>query len=443
MKELLNNWRRFEPPTWLGAAILGIILTVALYFPGHLNGDSKWQMNQALTGDFNTHHPVIMAYLWRILMRILPSEGSIFLFHVTAFWMGLAWLLDERATSALQRGLGVLVYLAYLPLSVSFFTIVKDTGMASTMVLATGALVRYERTRELWVFLIAIVALVYASHVRHNGILAAIPYFFWAGHLISVKKWKIYALGIALVVLLPWRLYEDHIIKPVNGREGQIPLLYDIVAISMAKDKNYVPEFYSRGQLPIELEELRQLYDPDSSLPLFWPRPNVRRELGWVRGEREWVTLCATWLAVIVSEPGTYLAYRIRLFKRLLGFKQPYYWPYWFPPDSEWAAINRWNKPVQESITQWIQSYRDWPIFKSWFYYLALLIMAFAALKRRRRQSWGFGCVLASVFLYLFGLFLMAVDSDFRFSYWAIFGFAILPLVTTFRMGTRGEDHCL
>lgn len=419
-----------EKLAWLPTFLGGVFLTSLLYYPGaYLTGDSAWQLHQAMFGDFTTHHPVIMAYVWHFLIRMIPGSGGIFLFHLAAFWLGAAWLIEERRPTPLARSLGVLIYTAYIPFSVAFFVIVKDTGMAAMLVLATGALLRYRHYRETWVFAVAIVAMTYAAHVRHGGFIALLPYFVWAGRLLSASHWKGATAAVALAILLPWPLYQHTVIKPAEGRESQIPMLYDIVAMSIAKNQSLVPEFYARGGPPFEINDLRPLYNPNYSFNTFWPLPSVKRPLGWVRDDREWTLLAGTWLAVIASNPVTYAAHRWRLTLRLLGINRPDNWPYWIPTDEEFASMHGWNLPVQKAITHAIFAHRGWPVFRAWFYLLGLMLMAGYAFRHTRHPDPAFLYVLISILINEVAICCTAVDPDFRFSFWAVFGCMILPLI--------------
>jgi hypothetical protein len=53
--------------------LVGIIVTVAIFYPGYLSPDSLVQLSQGRSGVFNDWHPPVMSWLWGIFDRMIPG----------------------------------------------------------------------------------------------------------------------------------------------------------------------------------------------------------------------------------------------------------------------------------------------------------------------------------------------------------------------------------
>src|SRR5260370_15822462 len=72
------------------AALLGIALTIACFYPGYMSPDSVEQFAQARSGLFTDWHPPIMSLLWRLADKLLPGPFGMLLLDNLLFWPGMA-----------------------------------------------------------------------------------------------------------------------------------------------------------------------------------------------------------------------------------------------------------------------------------------------------------------------------------------------------------------
>src|SRR4051794_3012093 len=72
--------------------ILGLVVTCVVFYPGYMTDDSITQLRQAREGYYGDWHPPIMAWIWRILDRIIPGPFGMVLFHNLLFWTGLSFI---------------------------------------------------------------------------------------------------------------------------------------------------------------------------------------------------------------------------------------------------------------------------------------------------------------------------------------------------------------
>src|SRR5579859_308354 len=125
---------------WLAMAAFGVAWTCLALFPGFINGDAQWQLDQARIGVYNNEHPPIMAFVWRQLDFVLPGAGGLFVFHAVLFWFGFALFIDALFADRKRAWFACLLGAAFIPLLASFGILVKDGGFAYALVLAGGAL---------------------------------------------------------------------------------------------------------------------------------------------------------------------------------------------------------------------------------------------------------------------------------------------------------------
>src|SRR5216684_4025026 len=87
------------------AAALGVVFTVASFFPGYMSPDSVWQLQQGRAMRFNDWHPPVMSFLWGVIDRVVPGPAGMLVLHNVMFWAGLSLFVYhlgfERAWAAL------------------------------------------------------------------------------------------------------------------------------------------------------------------------------------------------------------------------------------------------------------------------------------------------------------------------------------------------------
>ena len=174
-----SRWLPAAP--WI-AALGGVLLVVACFYPGQMNSDSLHQLWQARTGLYNDWHPPIMSWWWRLIDLVIPGPLGVLLFHSLLFWFGLASLLQDRL-----QPLPAAAYTLLIGLAPSCFallgTIWKDVGLGAALLAAVALINQYRRSRS-WYFLCGAAALLfYGCAVRKNAATAIMPMAIWTGLL--------------------------------------------------------------------------------------------------------------------------------------------------------------------------------------------------------------------------------------------------------------------
>lgn len=68
------------------------LLNFAIAFPGGMTIDSINQFEQSLTGDFESHHPPVMAFLWHIFNYIYQGPELMLVFNLSLLWISIYFL---------------------------------------------------------------------------------------------------------------------------------------------------------------------------------------------------------------------------------------------------------------------------------------------------------------------------------------------------------------
>jgi hypothetical protein len=74
-----------------GLLLLGFVLLLALNWPGQMSYDSVVQLTDGRSGQYDSWHPPVMAWLLGLFDGLLPGTG-LFLLFTTLLLLG-AWLL--------------------------------------------------------------------------------------------------------------------------------------------------------------------------------------------------------------------------------------------------------------------------------------------------------------------------------------------------------------
>ena len=441
---------------WITAGLVLLALgcftvSVVLLYPGYINSDSQWQLEQARSGQFNNWHPALLSYLWRYLDKTISGTGGLFLFTELLFWSGLVAFLHHTLGSFRKTAAYAVAFLLHIPLMVSFSQIGKDAALVAVLMFSVGALAQAERRRS-WPALIAAgVALVLAFGFRHNALFAILPLLLWAavilrdgllpprlGRALAARGRVLMAAGALLAgVIAVHTAVVVWLIKPTPSYEGQVIYTFDLAGISVLSGESYFPRFMDRGPTPLTVSDLEKIYLPRDVTPLLWVPPG-KRGPGFVWTQQEYNTLRGHWVGAIVSQPGAYLTHRARSFLALLnvGLGESH-WPYWLPDSEAVARGPGGNARLTAWLYHIVEDARTSFPFKAWPYALASLVLVAIALLPGAPAPRAFWALAASVLAYEAGYFLVAPADNFRFSWWVVAGAPLLPAAMPLKARSR------
>ena len=310
---------------WLTAAACAFIATIVLY-PGQYPYDAANQFWQARTGHLGDGSPVTMAALWSLLLRLTGNPAALFLLNVVLFWAGLA--LCAAAVDAprlLRVALVIVVGLSPLAL-VQMGHVLTDAHLAAAMMLVTG-LAAWGLTAGKRTALVACAAvLIYAGCIRMNAITATAPFAFaLAGFAKARTGRRTLLTGLAAAsciavctATLAFALDRTLVKRPISAWPTLV--LWDLAAISVARNTLLLPAFTHGHGLTVDELERTKAFDEAVNVPLF-QRSHAGVNDGYGRpyspGQRR--ELLAAWFAAVKAYPAEYLHHRLRTFGLLIG----------------------------------------------------------------------------------------------------------------------------
>ena len=191
-----------------GLLVLGFGVLLALNWPGQMSYDSVVQLLDGRTGQYDSWHPPVMAWLLGLFDALLPGTGLFLLF--TALLLLGAWLLLVQPTRR-DWGLVILTALIFATPQLLLYqgTIWKDVLFANAGIATFAFLAKaVERWRNaalrLLLLLLCALALSLATLARQNGFLL-LPVAAITLGLIARKQgaspWR-YGLGLLLASLV-------------------------------------------------------------------------------------------------------------------------------------------------------------------------------------------------------------------------------------------------
>ena len=415
------------------AAAFGFAVTLATFWPGYMSVDSLVQLGEARTHQYNDWHPPVMSWLWSLVDSVIPGPQGMLILHNATFWGGLALI----ARNSLRSAFGALAVLAigFLPPMFGLLsTIWKDVAQGA-MLLCGFALLQHARMHNSrWALWAALPPLAYGTLVRHNGFFAALPLTLWWGWLAMklyasrwTRRWTV--TGAALLVALV--LLSIGVTRALTGGKSmhhqQVILLHDLVAISLERHQNLLPDYLQKSPHPLSLERLALMYDPGNTVWL-WCCEGPRIPL--TQDPTQNRQLLRQWFKVVSQNPGVYLRHRWKTVCSQFGIASAvvaYPFHHGIDPNSFGLSFRpgRWNTWVMAELETTKNSF----LFRGWVYVVATV--AFMVLSRLvRPRNFGMALVLGSSgLLYAVTLFPIDLASDFRLIWWtAVVGW-VLPLI--------------
>ena len=371
------------PPFWTSprracavVALLGAAFTVAVFWPGYMSEDSFSQLAQARSGDFNPIHPPLMALLWRPLDALLPGPGLLLVLQAALAWGGAALFV-----SLVFGGWGApwaLLALCLWPTVFSYLgTMWKDVQLGVALMWGTALTLAAQRLGWRWARWLAPAAFFYGSAVRHNGITAILPLAVWwgwevAGHLGWRRRLLLGgAAGLALTVSIWWsvKTVDDWLTRahPIPSPEQSL-LIHDLIGITGATGKLYLPEYVLRQPEARSINWLLRLWYPHSLAPLFYDPGNLQLSADPV----QLATFRAAWFRAITEHPDVYFRHRLIMFEYMLGANTPLvHYPFHDGMVTNDLGFTFRRTPLNQLVMERLHAVKNSLFFRGWAYLVA------------------------------------------------------------------------
>jgi hypothetical protein len=437
--------------TWLliCLALLGAAVCSALFFPGLMSFDSLDQYRQAARiAPLNDQHPVIMALVWRGLMKVFPSPGSLLILQQFAYWAGAALIAWAAIDGVGRRLLLFFVVALWPPLIIHSLHLWKDAGMAIALILALGALLADIKRPHFGWLCLAAVMLLYGFAVRYNALFGVAPLLILLGWRVAGRFQRLPIIrGTLVLSAVTFGIYLTVAMALNSGVEkgpGFSSLaLWDMAAISIRAGEDLLPphEPWPHGAPPIE--QLKAHFRQEVNVPTLAALPRLKPT--YDRG-----LIFQDWLDLIWCYPAEYLRHRTAVFTTLMGLGvEKIYYPFnagILPNDLgitlKFLTLDqRWN---------WIATFNaiaDWPLYRPWPYALiSVAIVAILCLRpiQGHRLS---DFQLAALFVASSGLamtlplFVLAPATDYRYVVWLIAATVIATILLAADWGRPSPEE--
>ena len=413
----------------IGLATFAATASSVLIFPGFMSFDSFYVLRQSLDlTPINDYHPVIWALVWRGLMAIARTPGVLLVFDQALYWSAVtlfAFALASRGPTraALIAGVGFVP-----PMYIIALHLWPDAQMLGALTLTVAALAAdLRRPHPAWL-LIACLALLYGAMVRENAVFALPPlggYLAWrvAGAWRAVARRRARATLLILGAILSAFAASLWSLDRVAVHESKIGylLVWDLAAISVARNQDLIPPYLARTGGDDFLAALRARFNPDLNIPIF-------AVVSPVPPKGDTLRLVRDWLNAIRAHPRAYLRHRWHVFATLIGLRPAVYYPFHYPGiDRNTLGIGFAFPGLYRSVIEpTLFVLAALPFYRIWLYLLIGLGLVAGSLdamllhRLRGERLVLMLAVSASGITMQLPLFLIAPAADFRYSIWLV-----------------------
>ncbi len=418
-------------------AVLGTLMSILLLYPGQYPFDAAFQLWQARSGNYNDLSPVTMLLTWSVLLKAGAGPASLLLLNLIMIWCGWALCADALRVRIGWR-IGILLITGGSPLMlVEMAHLLSDAHLAAVLVLVTGLLADQAArggNGKIW---IAVGLLIYAGAVRHNALIAIVPFGVIVASNIDVsggalRRRAVIAVSGLVLASVSLGVLLDRIFVDQHATTWTAIAVWDLAAISVDSGELLIPNFaHGPGLSVAELVETKA-FDPVSNIYLYTrSRSGVAAGLVSPFSAAQQSELRHQWWQSVRDHPVAYLRHRFRTFALLIGI-----------PIGESSAVpylqDRYRYRDDPELPEPLAAEHQRQLYKivgqrldAWWMRalpsLALLAIAFIAGWRRRddavaRVGWMASC---SALLYASTFLLLAPGAELRYLTWIL---AIAPM---------------
>lgn len=424
-------------------AVLMLVLTVYIYFPGVMTNDSGAALVQAETNLFTDIAPPSMPFIWSLLNHIYFGPVSMLVFNNIIFWAALClfslWLIPG---SNIYRMIFMFLFGLFPPIFTQIGFIWKDIPCFSSLFLACSLLLfANDASKNIVRFILIFIALCFlffALTLRHNSFAALIVLCFWVASLIFYRDLRYHGVKVILfgamlfgVLLLANKLFTDKLLNGYKCYPSQMVKLHDIFGISVVKNKPIFPRYMTERKNVVNVEQTMKKYSPGSNAFL---GPSY-----WSCNAADNAELNRFWLRTIIQNPMAYLHHRVMVFAWLsIGSPQEYVSSIYsqgfvFKPNYIFEQYHKFSElfTVKLNFLNKIHS-KYYPTYNKiihvhllfmgggyWLGCLVIGIISFISRKKLRNFSAIFSIALSG-FLYGSGYIIYAPTCEYRFWLWTV-----------------------
>lgn len=396
---------------------VGFVVTLLIWCPGATSSDSRSQINQALTGSFEDWHPVVLAWIWSLLLKIWDSQLILLIFNLVIFWYAIFKLLNSKAD--LNRFRFIFMIMVLFPWILNFQGVLwKDVVLANTLLLMF-ALLSKEHLSKIE-NLLFILLFIFSINIRWNAFPALIPpIYFWLKLNFSNSK-KLFLLAIsslAIIVSVTVGLFFSYsVLDSKKTHPENVTIINDLVYFSYSSGTSLIPEVSKQ-----EIENCQEKKVNGVNYMYRYSCFSESTEISFRNNSRE---LRSVWLSQIKSNPEKWFMLKTKSFLHFLNFSG-------LPPQGV-AFSGNYLSPFETSNPsfgqQLVSGYAVavsilFPfLFRPGFWFILIIFLILVFTRTNFKTSSLNLAVLSSAFLYLTAYFPIVQGPDFRYVYWPVLG---------------------
>ncbi|MEW5815729.1 MAG: hypothetical protein AB1798_10110 [Spirochaetota bacterium] len=405
-----------------------------------MSGDSIDQWRQTLTPDqIGNWFPPVMVYLWIVLNKLTFGPQGMLIFHYLLYFLSIYGFSRLFLRKLSHRAIYITGIGLFPPLFFLTGVIWKDVSLLVGIANAMMFLLFFERNRRTIFLVLSLLCFLYGILVRHNGLICAIPYSFYAATILFHRKFQFRTLAITVTVIAMTvffyasnRIISNYWIKEdwkVHYFENAV-FIWDLWGMSIEIGKNVVPAYvFNKQSKNLDINEMKAHYNPETNNVIYlmqYITPNrFKRDFPNTDFKKDFIR-------TILEYPDAYLKVRSRITWFMLGGRDPIL-PYLFkiqkfpqehylhPFSKDLMSHNERFLDICHRIAKLLHDYS--PLYKMWIYlFLALLQTLFFMFNQSgNQQNRPFLLILIIGLFYWLPYFIISPATDFRLSSLTIF----------------------
>ncbi len=411
-------------------AFIALLINTALFYPGYLSPDSSYQLCQALYKcQLTTWHPVTTVLIWRGLINLTGHISSMLLLQLFMLWTALlilAYVLWVR-TKSIKLSLLVLS-VGILPNVVNISGVIwKDNQMAFALLLATSIALTLKlcvsKMARWLLFGTALIFLMYATTVLHNGFASSIPITFLVIHESKFIPSRRMKLMLTLLIVCGSIVTLSIINSFFNA--SAVP---HVEAATMVGDiiNTVPPNKIEVAHIPLQLKTSLFHFSQcspnttDKLVNSYWACGNDNDRA--ITGDKQYRYLSNFWWTSIYHQPVQYCVYKIESFMIFL-FPGPnqYIWQNGITNLSNDGVHVKDNKLLTMNyyyVNNFGRMYFSFA-YQAWFWILVGIWLLLQSVKLQRYKVAVMGLATSSL-LNILSFLPASVTPDYRYIYWSV-----------------------
>jgi hypothetical protein len=299
--------------------LLFLLFLLHLYFswPGIMQPDSISQYAQAVSGVYDDHHPALMAFVWRYLDYMHKGPGLILVLNLLLLYSSVYFLIKSTVNKKIKY---LLLLIPVIP-NILLYSghILKDVNFTFCFLFVNCYLAYisvHKKLLGIFGSLGLFIILLYGTAIKFQAQYLAIITLFWFALIFNNYKinYKIFLKFIAIIFIFYYVLISINnylVPKKSKSEAWQFVKMYDIAAISIAINKDLLPDFI---KLPEYSEkEMQTRFHYKSVDPLVFGDSKIGQKpiLHKTYDEIQLKELINIWRNAVLSHPLCYLKHRM------------------------------------------------------------------------------------------------------------------------------------